>query len=238
MKTLGIGGAAAKGIAKAGKLGDLAVDGSKFVQLTGDTNQLGKFLVKTLGSTGRGVDFGKLARNIDSGLAVTVNTLLESSAEAMDTYETMIQEGKTPEEASIIANKVMGLNMALLTVSNTLLEKYVFNGFNRLPSVGKQLSTALKGGTPAFKPIQQGLVKFAAGTIAEGFIEEGLQTTFQQAEGDFARSLQRYAENFESLFGDDPDIEFGKSVFLGGLLGGAVGGISGIADVRDQKALS
>lgn len=237
IKTLGVGGAAARSIAKAGKLGDLAVDGSKFVQLTGDTNQLGKFLVKTLGSTGRGMDFGKLAKNIDSGLAVTVNTVLESSAEAMDTYETMIQEGKTPEEASIIANKVMGLNMALLTVSNTLLEKYVFNGFNRLPSVGKQLSTALKGGTPAFKPIQQGLVKFAAGTIAEGFIEEGLQTTFQQAEGDFARSLQRYAENFESLFGDDPDIEFGKSVFLGSLLGGAVGGISGIADVRDQKAL-
>jgi hypothetical protein len=237
LATFGLGAKAAKGLAKAGKLGEIAVDGSRILETTGDANKIGKFLVKTLGSTGRGIDFGKLARNIDSGVAVATNTLLESSAEALDTYESLLAQGKTPEEAGEAATKVMMLNMGLLTVSNTLLEKYVFNGFNRLPSVGKQLTTALKGGTPVYKPFQQAGIKFAAGVLAEGVIEEGLQTSFQQEEGDPIRSLERYFENFQSLFSADPDIEFGKAVILGSLLGGAVGGISGFADVRDQKAL-
>ena len=127
--------------------------------------------------------------------------------------------------------------MALLTVSNTLLEKYVFNGFNRMPSVNKQLATALKGGKPVFRPVQQAGVKFGAGVLAEGFVEEGLQTTFQQEEGNFMNSIERYFDNLGSLFGDDPDIEFGKAVFLGGVLGGTVGGISGISDVKQQQQL-
>jgi sulfur relay (sulfurtransferase) DsrC/TusE family protein len=236
LATFGLGAKAAKGLAKVGKLGEIAVDGSRILETTGDANKIGKFLVKTLGSTGRGLDFGKLARNIDSGVAVATNTLLESSAEALDTYESLLAQGKTPEEAGEAATKVMMLNMGLLTVSNTLLEKYVFNGFNRLPSVGKQLTTALKGGTPVFKPFQQAGIKFAAGVLAEGVIEEGLQTSFQQEEGDPIRSLERYFENFQSLFSADPDIEFGKAVILGSLLGGAVGGISGFSDVREQRA--
>lgn len=237
MATLGVGDKIAKGLSKAGRLGELAADGTRMVTELGDANKFGKFMVKTLGATGRGIDFGKLARNIDSGVAVTVNTLLESSAEALDTYETLLDQGKSPEEASQIASKVLGLNMALLTVSNTLLEKYVFNGFNRMPSVNKQLVSALKGGKPVFRPVQQAGVKFGAGVLAEGFIEEGLQTTFQQEEGNFMNSIERYFDNLGSLFGEDPDIEFGKAVFLGGILGGTVGGISGISDVKQQKLL-
>ena len=234
LATAGLGAKLAKGLGKAGKLGELAVDGTKFLD-TGKANQFGKFLVKTLGSTGRGLDFGKLSNNIDSAIAVTTNTLLESGAEAIDTYEQLLAQGKSPEEAGNIASKIFGLNMALLSVSNTILEKYVFNGFNRMPAVGKQLATALKGGTPVFRPLQQAGVKGLAGVLGEGLIEEGLQTSFQQAEGSPMGSLNRYFENIASLFGDDPDIEFGKAVFLGGVLGGGVGAISGVSDVSQQK---
>lgn len=238
--SLGTGAKIGKTLSKLGKLENVAADGTRL--LAESPNAFGKFLIKNLGSTGRGIDFGKLGANIDSGLAVAVNTLIEASAESVDAYEGYLKQGLTEQEANAKAHNVFLMNAALLTLSNTLLEKYVFDGFNRLPSTEKLLSAALKGEKLAYQPLKTALKKTAGGIVSEGFMEEGLQTTMTEAAtGNLGESalntINKYFENLSGLVGDDPNIDFGKSVFLGSLLGGGMGGVKGVYETRQQKQL-
>ena len=247
IKAAGLGSKVTEGLAKAGKLEELVVDGQKMLQAGEAQTVLGRLLLKGAGKTGRALDFDKTARAIDSGSAIIANTFLEASAEAADSYDQLIQQGRSKEEAGQVASRVFGWNMALLAVSNTVLEKYFMSGFNRLAErspLGKITSKMIAGEEQLVKAgvkdfAKQMTVKTPVAIAQEGLFEEGFQTTVQQTEGgSFTDVFNKYMSNMDDMFSDDPSpdaLEFGKSVILGGALGAGMAGISSASDVGAEN---
>lgn len=165
-----------------------------------------------------------LARNADGYASATINTVIESSAEAANTFDSLktkyINEGLTEEEAKAKAGEgaaaVFKGNMALLAVSNLLDEAFIWKtiGSAGEKEAGKSiLSKIFKDGKVDFDALNKlpkeftranvlkrtGL-NFGKGIIKEGFFEEGSQTTLQQNidEGKIAEG----SNSFEKVGGD------------------------------------
>lgn len=240
LKAAGVGAKSVSGLAKMGKLAEVVADGEKIVQ---GGNLFGRTMLKTLGKSGRALDFGRLAGNIESSLAVTVNTIFESAAEASEAYDHILSKGGNKEEASLAASQTFKMNLGLLAVSNTIVERYLFNGFGKGIGRSRKLTADVINGT---KEIQQSMLKeiarrapgaIATSFVREGFFEEGLQSSIQQTGGSSITDvLEKYAENIQGMFGDDQEaIEFGKAVVLGGVLGGGMGMIQTVGDTKREN---
>lgn len=240
IKAMGVGAKATAGLARMGKLAEVVADGEKIIQ---GGNLFGRTMLKTLGKSGRALDFGRLAGNIESSVAVTANTIFESAAEASETYDQILGKGGSKEEASLAASQTFKMNLGLLAISNTIVEKYLFNGFGKGLGQSRKLTADVINGT---KEIQQSMLKEIAkripGTVAssfarEGLFEEGLQSAIQQTGGSsITNVLEKYAENLQGMFGDDQEaIEFGKAVVLGGALGGGMGVFQAVGDARQEN---
>ena len=236
LKAFGLGAKTASGLGKLGKLAEVVADGEKILQ---GGNGFGRVMLKTLGKSGRALDFGKMAGNIDSTLAVSLNTMFESAAESSELFDDMVAKGSTKEEAALAASQSFKMNLGLLAISNTLVEKYIFGGFGRsLLSPRKLTNEIITGSKEIEKSLLKASVKklpyaIGAGIAQEGFFEEGLQTSINQVQGGtIGEVLEQYQKNVSSMFSDDPEsIDFAKSVVLGGVLGGgmSVGGAVGEA---------
>lgn len=199
---------------------------------------VGGKVAKTLGKTGRALDFDKIASTVDSGLAITVNTLLEAAAEGSNTYDNLIKQGYSPEEAGKAASQVVAWNLPVLLVSNTILEKYLFSGFGRLSGksgFGRLTPEVIKGTKELGKQYNFIKPNLLTGVLQEGFFEEGLQTTIEQTHGGSLYDIaSKYYDNITGMFSADADsdaIDFGKSVILGGVLGS---GMSALGNVREN----
>ncbi len=239
IKAAGLGTASAKALTRLGKLQDTVVDGSRVI--SGEGNTFGRLLMKSAGRTGRALDFGGLARNLDSGAAVLTNAYFEASAEGAEIYDQMIAQGRSKEEAARAAADVFGKNLPLLLLSNTLVEKYILGGFGRALKPSKGLDRITPGvirGTEEVAKVSgvRNLPMALAGGVAqEGLLEEGLQTSISQTEGrSFAEAFTKYMQNFEQMWtGKDQDAtDFGKAVVLGGILGGGMSSVGGFAEAR------
>lgn len=243
IKAFGLGAKGAAALGRAGKLAEVVADGEKILQ---GGNAFGKVMLKTLGKSGRALDFGQLASKIESSAAVTANTFFESAAEASELYDKMLGQGASKEEASHAAAQAFKLNVGVLAVSNALVERYIFDGFGRSLLKPRQLtSEVITGAKEISRSMLGAAVKkmpyaIGAGIIQEGLLEEGLQSTIQQTNGgSIGEIVEKYRENMDGMFSDDEEaIEFGKSVVLGGALGGgmSVGGAVGEAK-RENRFL-
>jgi hypothetical protein len=145
-----------------------------------------------------------LARNANGFSSAIINTALESSAEAANTFDNLkknyIAEGLTEEEANLKAGEgaaaVFKGNMALLAVSNVLDEAWIWKSIG---SAGEKeaakslMSKIFKDGvvdTDVLKNLPKEFTRaktlkrvgtnFGKGIVKEGVYEEGSQTTLQQ----------------------------------------------------------
>ena len=243
------------GIAKLGEgLGNLAPRLGKYATGLGLLEDAGE----------AGFKFTKdFARNANGVAAATLNTVLESSAEAANTFDSVkdkyVQQGLTEDEAKLkageAASAVFKGNMALLFVSNLIDEKWLWKS---LGSAGEKeaaqsiLSRVTKDGVVDWDMLKQipkeltrkAMLKDAAknfgkGILKEGAFEEGSQTTLQQnvEEGKIGKNFLDDLVNVGASYFDDfaNNSELHESIFLGGLLGGGASIVSTVRENRDLK---
>lgn len=144
------------------------------------------------------------ARNADGWASAILNSTLESSAEAANTFDNLkdkyIQAGLSEEEAKLKAGEgaaaVFKGNMALLMVSNYLDESYIWK---TIGSAGEKeagqsiLKRIFKDGAIDYDALaklpkefttasvlKRTGINFGKGILKEGAFEEGAQTTLQQ----------------------------------------------------------
>ena len=236
LKMLGIGGKVAKAagatMSSAEDIG-LLLSGADKLKRT-------SHLLKSIGKTGRAFDFEKLASTVDSGVAVTVNTLLEAAAEGSNTYDNLISQGYSKEEAAKAASNVVKWNIPVLLASNTILEKFFLSGFGRLSGKSgfSRLTSDVVEGTKTLGKQRNFLKPNLITAVAqEGLFEEGLQTTIEQTHGGSLYDVaSKYYDNITTMLDADASqdaIDFGKSVILGSVLGG---GVSALANARENNA--
>lgn len=201
------------------------------------------------------------AQNANGYASAAINTVVESSAEAANTFDTLtnkyLEQGLTEEEAKLKAGEgaaaVFKGNMALLAISNILDEKWIWKsiGSGEKEAANNLLGKLFKNGVVDTNSINQaskqlsrknvikeGLKNFGKNVLKEGFYEEGSQTTLQQNidEGKIEESVFGNLSNVASQYFDDftNNSELHESIFLGGLLGG---GASVVGTVQENKAL-
>jgi len=202
------------------------------------------------------------ARNAGGYASAAVNTAIESSAEAANTFDNLkknyLAEGLTEEEAAQKAGEgaaaVFKGNMALLAVSNLLDEAWIWKSIG---SAGEKeaakslMSKIFKDGVvdpdvlknlpkefTRAKTLKRIGVNFGKGVLKEGVYEEGSQTTLQQntekgIEGEnFLDDLYNVGASYFDDFANNTELH--ESIFLGGLLGG---GASIIGTIQENIAL-
>ena len=203
-----------------------------------------------------------LARNANGFSSAIINTTLESSAEAANTFDNLkknyLGEGLTEEEANLKAGEgaaaVFKGNMALLAVSNILDEAWIWKSIS---SAGEKeaakslMSKIFKDGvvdTDVLKNLPKEFTRaktlkrigtnFGKGILKEGVYEEGSQTTLQQniEKGIKGENILDDLYNVGASYFDDfaNNTELQESIFLGGLLGG---GASIIGTIQENQAL-
>lgn len=234
----------------------------KMANVGGKTSSaLGKTLMKGYGKSGTAFDADRVANNINSSLAIGVNTWMEAAAEGTHAFDSIyakaIQDGNTDEEARQIAAKgardIFVGNIPILLISNTILEGFIMSGFNRFKggsAVNRITNDVISGAaslTPASFKRSAGIIggRAVIGVGQEGFVEEGLQTSLEQSvtEGHgILGAFSQYYDNLTSILQGMSEQnteakDFGRSVVLGGLLGGGMGAVSGKKEVNDENRL-
>lgn len=202
------------------------------------------------------------AKNANGFASAAVNTAIESSAEAANTFDNVkksyLNQGLSEDEANSkageAASAVFKGNMALLAVSNILDEMWIWKTIgsagekeaaqsilNKVFKDGNIDMDALKNIPKEFtraKVLKRIATNFGKGVTKEGFFEEGIQTLLQQdIEGGKNKHsvIGNLTDVVNSYFKDFVDNdELHESIFLGGLLGG---GASIIATAQENSSL-
>jgi len=180
LKAMNVGGKIAKGIGAAGR-GLEAISGTAATaaDLTAAGNR-----ISGLGRLLKGYNLQRIGQSasaagkLNSAVLIGTNSFLESAAEANQAYlqtrEELSQKGGFTEQqvddlAGNVAGNVFGVNLAITLLSNTILEAYVFKGFD----VGANVSKKLKGMNPF---AEKAAVSGAAGEAVEGAAKVGGKT--------------------------------------------------------------
>lgn len=205
----------------------------------------------------------KTIEGINSTAAVALNTFIESSAEAANTFDnvkkTFIENNPNASEeeankaAATAAASVMKANVGVLALSNLADEIFLFKGFGQTAektakeSILGKLFTNGKFDKEAISKLKRegikefgkkALPKLAANFAKEGMFEEGLQTRIQQHYEDVA-SGKTEAGFWEDAVGGYieglfNDPEMQEAVVLGGILGGGASMV-GLANEISQR---
>lgn len=205
----------------------------------------------------------KAIEGINSTTAVALNTFIESSAEAANTFDnvkkTFLENNPnaSEEEADQLAGQaaasVMKANIGVLALSNLADEIFLFKGFGQTAEktakdsiLGKlfkdgkfdkeAISKLKREGIKEFG--KKALPKLAANFAKEGMFEEGLQTRIQQHYEDVAAGKTE-AGFWEDVVGGYVeglfnDPEMQEAVVLGGILGGGASMV-GLANEISQR---
>lgn len=228
----------------------------------------------------------RMAKNIDDFTAAGINTLVESTVEAMeaadqtknsllrDRAESNIRSGMSQEDAIAEANEyieseeartligkagagTMSANMAILIGPNILDQKWLFNGFDKASRVAKKAkrtklgkaiteiesSGKFLGDVTKYtgKELRKEMAKKTGiGIFKEGFFEEGLQYAGSKYYEDRALGItdENAVMGVLGTYADSlGDTDFQKSVFLGSLLGGVMGGVGGVNQKKLEDAM-
>jgi len=253
-------GAIAKGLGVGAKIAKAGEGLAKLAPRLGKT-MTGAGLVEDAGEMGFAYSKA-FAKNANGYASAVLNTTIESSAEAANTFDTVkdryLAEGLSEEEASQkagdAASAVFKGNMALLLVSNYLDERWLWKSIGSAgqKEAGKEVLSkifkdgaidmdAVKNISKEFtrgKVLTRGALNFGKGVLKEGGFEEGSQTTLQQNidKGKDKDSILGNLSDVASSYFDDfsNNTELHEAIFLGGLLGG---GASVIGSYQENKAL-
>jgi len=204
------------------------------------------------------------ASNIELGQATLLNTALESAAETkgiVDNLKTEFKERKIGKEINPMtgdlwteedakkaigdaAVNTFGMNMGLLLVPNTIMNKNLLGRFNSSkrvidefidPNTGKLL---VNNPTAKKSVLKEYLTGIGEATASEGLIEEAGQTTIENYNSKTALSetnkgfLEGLASEYINTL---TSTEGQKAILLGGVLG-SLGGIIGKKRELKQEA--
>ena len=274
LKALNVGGKIAKGVGAVGKgIGAISGTAATAADLTAAGNR-----ISGLGRLLKGYNLQRIgqsasaAARLNSGVSIAANSFLESAAEANQAYlqtrDELSRKGGFTEEqidglAGNAAANVFGVNLAITGLSNTILEAYVFKGFD----VGANVAKKLKGMNP-FAEVAEGAARVGGKTFAEiqkrtvpqkvgGYLkglligageeagQEGTQTTTSQyfvdkaVNGEFTtipQSLFGLAEAFGKNVTDLESTENSREFYQAAALGALLGGGPGIVgEYRGMK---
>lgn len=256
LKAMNIGSYMAKGVEGMAKLAGAE---SKFTKVLTANN----ILKETLAGV-KATD--KTISGLQSSASVALNTFVESSAEAANTFDnvrkTYLEQNPnaTDEEARQIAGNaaasVMKANIGVLAMSNVLDEIFLFKGFNQgaekaaKESILGKLFTDGKFDTEVISKLKRegikefgkkALPKLVANFAKEGMFEEGLQTRIQQHYENVA-SGKTEAGFWEDVIGGYVeglfnDPEMQESVVLGGILGGGASMVGLAGEIKGRNDL-
>lgn len=206
----------------------------------------------------------KLAGNVDDVTSTLVNTLFESAAEGGETYRNVLADTGDRQRAAEAAVDVVQKNFGILGISNYIDQKWLFgnygiikdyaratkglskgSAFNRVFSTqlgeeGKILDAVAKRTT--WNQIGNVSKTVAEGFLKEGFWEEGSQfAVSKHAEEDdgkdddtFLGELTDIAKTYvDNLY----DTDMQKSIFLGGVLGSTMAGVSTVREMKGEDKM-
>lgn len=224
--------------------------------------------IGALGKTGMFSGLTKLAKSAEmqtqlahmGQLTATtaINTISESGVEARDLYKNLIAQGVPEERAKSAAMETFALNMAVLAVPNALQAKWISGTVEKNFAKLSKLAKGEKGISFSGKDF---LKNFGEGVASEGLWEENVQTAIENYETDYAKAvtdekalagigknmftnLKGFVNFLNPLATNAPGSEEDNgatSIFLGGLLGGPMSGLSSwkqhLADKKEYDRL-
>jgi len=251
------------GMMAPGAIFEYAGLGGKLIQGLSNSTKLAKYTTM-VGKAEEAVSalkfMGVTGKNIDSGLAVLGNTILESGAEAKgvgddldakkdEFLNTYINQGYSQEEAEELFSQQRAeamkdtfvSNVGILLGPNAIMHKAIWG-----KAAEKFERTAEKGLESALNRVGNVGKRFGTAFASEGFFEEGSQTTVENMFVDKAMKGQlgkgflqdtsigdfakEYANTLASTDGQ-------KAIFLGGALGGPMMSYQGRKqDVANRKS--
>lgn len=197
--------------------------------------------------------------SIDDILAASINTIIESGAEASGTYQNLTQQllnkGYSANEANEIASdkaaSVFNTNLGLLIGPNLMMNKFLFG---KLKPSSKVLQDIIKQPGKQFASLKLGkeiVKKSSVGFLSEGFFEEGFQSATEQYFTEQGlkgvKDEKTVNEEIKSIFSDmsgiidtyvtelPKNIGMQKAIFLGGLLGGLGGSIGAYRGYKNTQ---
>ncbi len=250
------------GMMAPGAIFEYAGLGGKLIQGLSNSNKLAKY-TSMAGKAEEAVSalkfMGISGRNIDSGLAVLSNTILESGAEAKgvgddldakkdDFLNTYINQGYSLEEAEELFSQQRAeamkntfiSNVGILLGPNAIMHKAIWG-----KAAEKFERTAEKGLESVLNRVSNVGKRFGTALASEGFFEEGSQTTVENMFVDKAMkgqlgkgflqdtSIGEFAKEYANTLAST---EGQKAIFLGGALGGPMMSYQGRKeDVANRK---
>ncbi len=203
----------------------------------------------------------KFAGNVNDVISTVVNTLFESSAEAGQSFNSVLEKTNDRNKAATAAVDVMTKNFGILGLSNYIDQKWLFGNSKLIreyaeKGLAKELPRSSmfrrvlgESGAPLDAVTQRttwnqigNLSKTVTkGFLKEGFYEEGSQYVAQKRaeagtsndEG-FLNELVDFGKEYVDSM---TDLDFQKSVLLGGLMGSVMSGVSTVRDIKAEDKM-
>lgn len=204
-------------ISKLGKYGDGFVKGAGKIGLTG--------------------------ANIELGTQTLINTSVEALAEAKGAVENLQNKGITdPEVLANAAREVFKDNMGILLLPNLIMNKALLGGGKKSSNLlddFRDASGKLTVTPKGVSSLKDAGKAFGKGVVAEGFIEEGGQTTIENYET--KKALHQTDKGFiEGIASEYLDMlgttEGKKSILLGALIGGIANTVGSLKESKFKKS--
>lgn len=195
-------GFAIKGMNMAGKISKLGL---------GSSTKVGKFI-------------GKNAQNIELGAQTTLNTFIESAAEAKGAIDHAKAQGVTdPETLAKLGREVLFGNMALLLAPNLIMNKALLGRGSVHLDEYRDAAGKLVANRTKKQAISDYAKSVGTGVVSEGFVEEGGQTSIENYEVN--KALGKTKDGFiegvaKEYLNTLSTTEGQKSIVLGAVLGG------------------
>lgn len=249
LKTIGIGkklvGATGELAQLSSKTAKLLKPGTKFVQKLG--SNVDDFLAASVNtafeSASEGIETAKAVEN-----KLVENKVKELTDSGID-YEQAISIGEeyrnsqeVKEKSGKAGYKTFEANLGILLLPNIIDQKLLFKSFKPVKGAlgklsGKMSGESLLNITPKTTKelLGEGLKKTALGVGKEGFFEEGMQ----YAASKYAENKELDPENAKDILSTyveslgETDMQ--KSIFLGSVLGGVMGGIGGYRTAKSEN---
>jgi len=244
---------------------DDAIDGVAFlvsaylesagISMLGEATGAFTKLAKTFANTTKAVREGKIAaealpkfanwvKKADLVTMSALNSGIEAGFEAKDTYNQLLKQGVSKEEAAKAARGTFLWNMGILMVPNYITNSMFFGKANTMSGRIKNITGPDGRLISEVAPITnaQRAVSFGKGMtesmVSEGAWEENIQLAVQdywqkKAEGKEDRSqidgiFSNWAKNWTTDEGQ-------KSIALGMIIGMIPGGVSGVREAKEDR---
>jgi hypothetical protein len=193
----------------------------------------------------------KLAQKGDLAAATAVNTIIEAGIEAGSTgreleayYANQVKLGNmTEQEATeakaITMGKVFGANAALLILPNLIQNSTLFKAMSPDKGISPNLIKALRGETIEEAGKLAKAVDFlkplGMNALSEGLMEEGGQFAIEKYFSRKAKGLDEDKSIIDTYLEGFTTMEGKKSMALGAILGGGMGGAQSIREASAKK---